>query len=270
MPGHRSANASTASNDMTADPEQKRPARIVFIEMMGLPGSYDASVYDHFEDKDQEGIWFVKHYAHVPGISIRTCNVCLGETLPGVEEADGLVLAGSYNSVHDHTDWQHTVRAWLPRMRSHKIPILGICGSHQLMAHAEGAEVSAVDGGPFAGTFPVELTEAGRTSPLMRDIADGDCFHYANSEHVVELPVGSTLLARSSKVPIAVLDYGDHVYTTQFHPEATDETLSTIWRFKAPELMQNYHTREKGDQLVENFLCLVRDRQAQADRNQVP
>ena len=244
---------------MTGDPGQKGRSRIVFIEMMGVPGSYDASVYDHFEDKDREGLWFVKRYSHVPGISIRACNVCLGETLPGPDEVDGLVLAGSYNSVHDHTDWQQVVRAWLPVMRSHKIPILGICGSHQLMAHAEGAGVSAVDGGPFAGTFPVQLTEAGKASPLMRDIADGDCFHYANGEHVVDIPAGGILLATSGRVPVAALDYGDHVYTTQFHPEATDETLGTIWRFKAPELMQYYHTREKGDQLVENFLRLVRD-----------
>jgi len=33
---------------------------IWFIEMMGEPGSYDASVYDDFEDKDREGVWFQK------------------------------------------------------------------------------------------------------------------------------------------------------------------------------------------------------------------
>jgi GMP synthase-like glutamine amidotransferase len=93
----------------------------------------------------------------------------------------------------------------------------------------------------------------------MQDIADQDCFHYANSEHVVDIPTGSTLLARSSKVPVAVLDYGDNCYTTQFHPEATEETLGTIWRYKAPELMQHYHAHDKGDRLVENFLQLVRD-----------
>lgn len=237
-----------------------KPARIVFIEMMGVPGSYDASVYDHFEDKDQEGLWFVKNYAHVSGIEIFTCNVCLGETLPSADAIDGIVLAGSYNSVHDHTDWQQTMRAWLPTMRAAKIPILGICGSHQLIAHAAGAGVTKVEGGPFAGTFPVTLTAAGRESPLMRGITDEDCFHYANSEHVTEVPDESTLLASSSKVPVAALDFGDHVYTTQFHPEATDQTLGCIWQFKAPELMQNYHTREKGTRLVENFLEITRSR----------
>jgi len=232
---------------------------IVFIEMMGVPGSYDATVYDHFEDKDQEGRWFVKRYAHITGISIETSNVCIGEPLPRPDQVDGLVLAGSYNSVHDHTDWQHQVRAWLPEMRAHRLPLLGICGSHQLIAHGEGADVIPVEGGPFAGTFPLRLTDAGRSSPLMQSIQDDDCFHYANSEHVVGIPAGSTLLASSSKVPVAVLDYGHHCYTTQFHPEASDETLGTIWRHKAPELRRNYHSRDQGDRLVENFLRLVRD-----------
>jgi len=59
--------------------------------MMGEPGSFDASVYDHFEDKENEGQWFVKRYNHVPGITIQTCNVCLGETLPPAAAIDGMV-----------------------------------------------------------------------------------------------------------------------------------------------------------------------------------
>ena len=236
-----------------------QPARIFFIEMMGVPGSYDASVYDHFEDKDDEGQWFVKRYAHVPGTTISTRNVCRDESLPQPTEVDGLVLAGSYNSVHDHTDWQQAIRARLPGMRERRIPILGICGSHQLIAHAEGADVVPLAEGPFAGTFPIRLTTAGKSSRIMRDIVDGDCFHYANSEQVENIPTGGTLLASSSRVPVTALDFGDHCYTTQFHPEATDETLGTIWQHKAPELRLNYHTREKGDQLVENFLNLVKE-----------
>jgi GMP synthase-like glutamine amidotransferase len=239
------------------DSEADKTKKIVFIEMMGVPGSYDASVYDHFEDKDKEGVWFVKHYQHLPGISIRTCNVCIGESLPDATEVDGLVLAGSYNSVHDHTDWQQRIRAWLPVMREHKIPILAICGSHQLIAHAHGAKVEPVNGGPFAGTFPIQLTDAGKSSSIMNSISDNDCFQYANSEHVVGIPENSTLLASSSRVPVAALDFGEHCYTTQFHPEGTHETLGTVWRFKAPELMFNYHDREAGDRLVENFLQIV-------------
>lgn len=233
--------------------------RIVFVEMMGLPGSYDASVYQHFEDKDQEGLWFVKRFGHISGISIDTCNICIDEPLPGPGDVDGIVLAGSYNSVHDHTDWQGTLLEWLPEVRRNKIPILAVCGSHQLMAFSQGADVVAVEGGPFAGTFPIRLTEAGKSSPIMRSIADKACFQYANSEHVIAIPDGSTLLASSSKIPVAALDYGDFCYSTQFHPEGSHETLGTVWRYSRPELMQNYHDREQGDQLVANFLQIVLD-----------
>jgi GMP synthase-like glutamine amidotransferase len=242
------------------DDKLQKKKRIAFIEMMGVPGSYDASVYDHFDEKDQEGLWFIRHYRHVPGISITTHNICIGESLPLPSAVDGLVLAGTYNSVHDNTDWQKTVREWLPKMRAQKIPILAICGSHQLLAHIDGSEVVPVDRGPFAGTFPLQLTEAGKSSPLMHTIPDQSCFHYANSEHVVEVPYGSTLLGSSSKVPVAALDFGNHCYSTQFHPEATDETLGTIWQHSAPELRQNYNAQDQGNQLVENFLLIVCDR----------
>ncbi len=242
------------------------PARVFFIEMMGEPGSFDASVYNHLEEREDEGQWFVKRFAHLPGISISTRNVCIGEPLPAVDEVDGLVLAGSYNSVHDNTLWQQRVRAWLPKVRAQRIPVLGVCGSHQLLAHAEGAGVKKLTDGPFAGTFPVTLTAAGMVSPLLRGIADGDCFQYANGEHVVCVPPGASLLASSGRVPVAVLDYGDHCYTTQFHPEGTDQTLGPVWQHIAPHLMQNYHDRDKGFQLVANFLQLVVDQMTQGRR----
>lgn len=233
------------------------PLRIFFIGMMGIPGSYDVSVYEHIEDRDDEGKWFTKRFGDFPGISIEARNVCIGDPLPAANEVDGLVLGGSYNSVHDNTEWQQRVRGWLPGMREARIPILAICGSHQLLAHMSGSDVVWLQQGTCAGTYPVELTDAGQSSPLMREIKTGDSFQYANSEHVVGIPEGTTLLANSANVPIAALDYGNHCYSTQFHPEATCEALSTVWRFSRPELMANYHSQDAGGRLVRNFLRIV-------------
>ena len=58
-------------------------------------------------------------------------------------------------------------------------------------------------------------------------------------------------------MPVAALDYGNHCYTTQFHPEGNERTLGTIWQHTAPQLMANYHADEMGDRLVENFLHIV-------------
>jgi GMP synthase (glutamine-hydrolysing) len=232
-------------------------ARIFFIEMMGVPGSFDASVYDHLPEKEDEGQWFVQRFGHLEGLTIQTRNVCVGEDLPVADEVDGLVLAGTYNSVHDDTDWQQLVGAWIPTMRAQRIPILGICGSHQMIAHLQGSAVERFADGPFAGTYPTALTESAKASPLMRGIADQDCFHYANSEQVVEVPEDAGLLASSGKVAVAALDYGYHCYTTQFHPEGSDQTLGPIWQHTAPQLMANYHANDAGARLVENFLQLV-------------
>jgi GMP synthase-like glutamine amidotransferase len=231
--------------------------RIFFIEMMGVPGSYDATVYDHFEDKGDEGQWFIKRFGQIPGISIETRNVCIGESLPDPIEVDGLVLAGTYNSVNDNTDWQRRIRRWLPKMREAKTPILAICGSHQLFAHMHDSDVVPVKGGPFAGTFPIQITKEGKVNPIMQGIKENDGFQYANSEHVIGIPKEADLLASSSEVPVAALDYGDHCYSTQFHPEGTYETLGIVWRNTQPELMENYHREENGSRLVKNFLNIV-------------
>jgi GMP synthase (glutamine-hydrolysing) len=145
-------------------------------------------------------------------------------------------------------------------MRARRMPILAICGAHQLLAQMAGADVERLGDGPFAGTFALSLTAAGRESPLLRGIADQDCFHYANGEHVVAVPAGATLLGCSSRIPVAALDYGDDCFSTQFHPEGTEQTLGPIWQHKAPHLMRNYHPRDKGNLLVENFLQLVVER----------
>lgn len=231
--------------------------QIFFIEMIGEPGSYDASVYDHIDGKDSEGHWFIKRFGQIAGISINTRNVCIGETLPEPEDIDGLVLSGSYNSVHDHTQWQRNVRTWLPPIRKHKIPILAICGSHQLLSHANGANVEWLEDGAHAGTFPIRLTEAGKSCPIMQGVSDVANFQFANAEHVVTVPDGTTLVASSDTVPVAALDFGNHCYSTQFHPEGTPETLGAVWRYKDPDKMENYRSEENGKQLVENFLNLV-------------
>ena len=91
----------------------------------------------------------------------------------------------------------------------------------------------------------------------MNGILDNDIFQFANGEHVVSQPETSTLLASSGRVPIAALDFGEHCYSTQFHPEGTNETLGTVWCNKKPELIKNYHPEENGRLVVENFLRLV-------------
>jgi GMP synthase-like glutamine amidotransferase len=231
--------------------------RICFVGMLGTPGSFDASVYDHYPDTDDEGSWFITRFGGIDGFALETCNISHGDPLPDLANLDGIILGGSHNSVHDNTEWQQRLRDWLPILRAKNIPILAICGSHQLLAQGKGASVERFVEGPYAGTLPIEMTPAGQASELMKSIPGDACFQFGNSQHVTTVPKDAVLLAGSGRNPVAVLDFGNHCYATQFHPECTHDHLSTIWKYSNPSLMGNYFAEENGYKLVANFFGIV-------------
>ena len=234
-----------------------QPKRICFVGMLGEQGSYDSTVYDHYDDKDDEGSWFTARFGGLGGFSLETCNISHGDALPDLTDLDGIILGGSHNSVHDNTEWQKRLRDWLPNLRAKNIPVLAICGSHQLLSQGNGSMVEKFADGPYAGTLPVKMTSDGQISEIMRDIPDNACFQFGNSQHVADVPVGAVLLASSGRNPVAVLDFGNHCYSTQFHPECTHDRISTIWQFNNPHLMDDYFTEENGYKLVANFFDIV-------------
>ncbi len=232
--------------------------RIFFIEMLGEPGTYDASVYDGFVDKDQEGLWFKRRYDYLGDVRFEIRSLPRGDSLPDPSEADGFVLGGSYNSVHDNYPWQRAVLSWLPAVRQRRLPLLAICGAHQLLGKHYGASVTRVDNAPCAGTLPVSLTAAGMESPLLKSVAPEPRFHFGNEEQVANVPRAASLLVTSDKVPVAALAYGDHWYSTQFHPEGIAETMSISWAHSKPALCHAYDNSDAGDQVIENFVDIVR------------
>lgn len=239
---------------MTAEIETNR---ICFVEMLGAPGSYDASLYENIEGKDNEGIWFAKRFGGIDGFTLETCNISRGAPLPEPTRYDGIILGGSHNSVLDQTEWQERLLNWLPSLFDASIPVLAICGSHQLLAQRQGATVADLADGPYAGSLPIAITQAGLGSALLKSIPKNACFQFGNSQHVEEVPKGATLLASSGRNPVAVLDFGNHCYSVQFHPECTDEQISTIWCNTHPERMQNYFAEDNGYKLVSNFFGIV-------------
>jgi recombination protein RecR len=171
-----------------------------------------------------------------------------------LDEADAVILGGSYHSVHDDLAWQHATRDWLREYRSVGGPLLGICGGHQMIADIEGAPVDYVAGGEMAGTMPVRLTAAGRAHFLFAGYPSEPEFHFANEEHVTALPAGATILATRPELPCAALDHGGNWLSTQFHPEATAESLATSWRPTRPEFIKNYRPLKNGNLILKNFL----------------
>lgn len=227
--------------------------RLGFISILGEPGSYCPSVYDDIGG-DNECYWFKSEFSNLAGIGITCSRVSHGEPIPDPGDADCYILGGSYNSIHDDYSWQRALYVWFDQLLAVNKPLLAICGGHQLVGAYSGADIVHLEAPPVAGTQSVELTQQGHECVLFDNIARPARFHFANSEHVLTQPAGSTLLATHPRIPNAALSYGSNWFSTQFHPEATESTISRCWRKTHPELTQRYSNNHAGRRVIENFL----------------
>jgi GMP synthase-like glutamine amidotransferase len=225
--------------------------------MIGAPGRYDPSVYAGEPGGDDEIHWVrlrLREIGADPRIAYCGVRVCDGAVLPPPDEADGVIVGGSYHSVHEGLSWQCETMAWLGRYRELGRPLLGICGGHQLIAHLSGALVEPIRAGPAAGSHAIALTGEGRRHFLFAGFADAPAFHFANFDHVAAPPVGAAVLATGPGMPCAAIDHGGGWYGVQFHPEATDSCLAASWKPADPALVHGYRPLPDAPRLILNFL----------------
>jgi GMP synthase (glutamine-hydrolysing) len=124
-------------------------------------------------------------------------------------------------------------------------PILGVCGGHQQIALAHGAEVGLMEriepGEGYEGAkrergfLPIDNTGDG----LFKGLPSRITVWHNHCDEVKQLPNGFRATAANENCAIqAMQEKGRRVYGIQFHPELFDE--------EHPE----------GRQIVENFLAL--------------
>ncbi len=167
----------------------------------------------HFEDIGLLATPLRRRGYEVRYVDTPTEALGLGEAI----NADLLVVLGGPISVNDFETfpWLATeLQAIAGRLASRR-PTLGICLGAQLMAASLGASVlkaSAVE----IGWGPIDLTVAGRTSPLA--VLEGlPVLHWHGDRF--ELPAGAESLASTELCPHQAFSLGHHALALQFHVE---------------------------------------------------
>jgi len=132
---------------------------------------------------------------------------------------DAVVLSGSealYSRPEDRLKFQNAIEG----TRSLTLPVLGICGGHQLLAMAHGENIIDM-GRALRDYYEVEiLVDDSLFDSLERSILVRE----SHQEMVEHLPKGFLLLAKSRDTPIEAMKHErGTMYGVQFHPERHDE-----------------------------------------------
>ncbi len=143
---------------------------------------------------------------------------------------DGWIIGGSPASVHDDALWIARVMDLIPEIVARGEPLFGACFGHQAIAMALGGRVTRNPGGWMLGLTEMTFTD----NPW---VPAGPIAQYAaHLEQVTQLPHGAKVLAISDHCPVASFAIGDHVFTTQYHPEMSHGFIMALVDAIGPKL----------------------------------
>lgn len=161
--------------------------------------------------------WFAALLAPA-GVAVRAVDAAPRERLPPAGSFDGVVVTGSLASLTAPEPWMDALGHWLLGA-AERVPVLGVCFGHQLIARALGGRVERNPRGPEAGTREVALTPEGLRDPLFAGLPRRLAVQQSHFDHVPALPPGAVLLAGNDHTPVQAFAHGPRLRAVQFHPE---------------------------------------------------
>ena len=232
--------------------------KALFISMLGEAEHYEPKDFTNLCPSGYERDWVLEWHgasAASAGLTLEGTDICRGEALPDPKAFDGVVLGGTMHVVTEDREWLHRLRDWLKTYRAGGKPLLAICGGHQMLSTQFGeGTLTGRDAGTLAGTYPVSLTDAGRSHPLFTGMSESPKFHFANYLHVIPSPAqNSGVLAVQNGSPAIALDHGGGWFSTQFHPEARKASWDRYYSLQDAEFQSAYEPEHDGAALIENF-----------------
>jgi len=207
----------------------------------------------------------------------KTLTVHLSELAEAADryKPDAIVMSGTYSDFDYYESGQ--LEAFRSFIHSTKIPVLAICGAHQLVGMAFGAELKTLDVLPLDQKRTERVLEyqyrfikiSDTKDPIFRGIEDkesGRWQDYTKQDdilrvwqnhgvQVIGVPDGFELLATSYLCKNQMMvkrSEGQLIYCVQFHLEKSFEDWS-----KNPTRWEHPNESRDGRILFENFLGLA-------------
>jgi GMP synthase (glutamine-hydrolysing) len=196
-------------------------------------------------------------------------EVINGHKLPDYQDISGIVITGSHSMVTEHRDWSEYAAKWLPQAVERRIPTLGICYGHQLLAYSLGGKVASNPKGREFGTVEVRLNGMAQEDLLLQGLDNPIKVHVCHTQSVINLPSGAKLLASSDRDRNQAFVIGDQVWGVQFHPEFDAEIVGEYINYyrkllseegiDPDETLNNVSDTAYGPEILARFYKIIKE-----------
>jgi len=161
------------------------------------------------------------------GLTCETVSVARGQGLPDPAGLEAVLYTGSPAGVYDDEPWISPLMDFIRAGAQAKLPQVGICFGHQIMAEALGGKVEKSTKGWGVGrhTYDIGATPgwAGVAPEAMR-------IAVSHQDQVVVKPPGADIVACSAFTEFAGLSYQDFPgLSFQCHPEFDPEFSAALY-----------------------------------------
>ncbi|MBI1383882.1 MAG: type 1 glutamine amidotransferase [Rhizobiales bacterium] len=151
-----------------------------------------------------------------------------GEVPSDPHAADAWLITGSRHGVYERLEWMQRLAEFVRAVVDARVPLVGICFGHQIIADALGGEVVKSDRGWGVGVQRYEVTDVPEWAEEVLRPGESLAVHAVHQDQVVRLPEGANVIASSPFCPYAALTYGDGVLTVQPHPEMEEPFMRDL------------------------------------------
>jgi GMP synthase (glutamine-hydrolysing) len=198
------------------------------------------------------GLGMLENAARENNSSIQYLNSFQGEALTEpLENYSHIVVLGGMISAYQEDEYPFLQDEFklLETAIDQKIPILGICLGSQILAKILGASVRRGEAGREAGWCEVQLTEAAKIDPLLREFPDRFKV-FQSHQDTFDLPSNCTHLAKSDTYPNQAFCYQDFVWAIQFHLEMDDTVIQDCAALLEQELEESQIQGNSVEQML--------------------
>ena len=177
--------------------------------------------------------------------------------------ADAFIITGSKYSVYDNLAWIADLKKIVNKIIESKIPILGICFGHQLLASCLGGKIEKNIHGWELGSYQISLTKDGKSDPLFNNFHNNDIAYESHQDVVSSLPLKAIELAYTVKGNQSFC-FDDFLYGVQFHPEFSHNVTRKLMDLRIKKGIKidndNLLISRNGKNILSNYVNIVQRR----------